>query len=48
MSASQDVVALFKSSITVMQTLEGIARPGQLAGHEHFGYEDGISQPALR
>jgi Dyp-type peroxidase family len=26
----------------------GRVRPGALAGHEHFGFKDGISQPAVR
>jgi Dyp-type peroxidase family len=26
----------------------GRVRPGALAGHEHFGFKDGISQPAIR
>lgn len=28
--------------------LHGRARPNQFKGHEHFGYLDGISQPAIR
>ncbi|OCH91041.1 Dyp-type peroxidase, partial [Obba rivulosa] len=28
--------------------LEGHARPGVFKGREHFGYKDGVSQPALR
>ncbi|KIK68735.1 hypothetical protein GYMLUDRAFT_68574 [Collybiopsis luxurians FD-317 M1] len=45
---SDETKALFGSSIKVVSTLEGRARPGANAGHEHFGYEDGVSQPALR
>lgn len=26
----------------------GRVRPGAMAGHEHFGFKDGISQPAIR
>ncbi|KIK52446.1 hypothetical protein GYMLUDRAFT_208034 [Collybiopsis luxurians FD-317 M1] len=40
--------ALFGTSIKVVIVLGGRARPGDNAGHEHFGYKDGISQPALR
>lgn len=29
-------------------TIHGQARPGTFRGHEHFGFKDGISQPALR
>jgi len=28
--------------------LRGEARPGPEAGHEHFGYMDGIAQPAVK
>ncbi|OAX40231.1 Dyp-type peroxidase [Rhizopogon vinicolor AM-OR11-026] len=28
--------------------LRGRTRPDQFKGHEHFGYQDGISQPAMR
>jgi len=38
----------FGSSMTVISVEEGRARPPPWVGHEHFGYEDGISQPALR
>ncbi|KAJ7731151.1 fungal peroxidase [Mycena maculata] len=34
-------------SITKVYTLEGAARPGAEAGHEHFGFQDGISNPAV-
>lgn len=27
--------------------MKGEARPGAEAGHEHFGYMDGIAQPAI-
>ncbi|ESK81127.1 fungal peroxidase, partial [Moniliophthora roreri MCA 2997] len=36
------------SSITEIHRLQGAARPGNEKGHEHFGYMDGISQPAVR
>ncbi|KAJ7512546.1 fungal peroxidase [Mycena galericulata] len=35
------------SSITQLYTLQGAARPGSEAGHEHFGFQDGISNPAV-
>ncbi|KAL0066368.1 dye-decolorizing heme-containing peroxidase [Marasmius tenuissimus] len=35
------------SSITEIHRLQGAARPGDQEGHEHFGYMDGISQPAI-
>ncbi|KIK52441.1 hypothetical protein GYMLUDRAFT_233483 [Collybiopsis luxurians FD-317 M1] len=45
---TKETIALFGESIKVVIVLEGRARPGDNAGHEHFGYKDGISQPALR
>ncbi|GJJ12992.1 hypothetical protein Clacol_007241 [Clathrus columnatus] len=41
------VKALFGNSITEVYRLAGQARPGNQAGHEHFGFLDGISQPAI-
>ena len=38
---------MFGTSISV-DVLEGNSRPGPERGHEHFGWKDGISQPALR
>ncbi|KAF7298180.1 WD-REPEATS-REGION domain-containing protein [Mycena chlorophos] len=35
------------SSITTLYQIQGAARPGSEAGHEHFGFMDGISQPAV-
>ncbi|KAF2736410.1 Dyp-type peroxidase [Polyplosphaeria fusca] len=35
------------SSIIEVATLAGDVRPGENSGHEHFGYLDGISQPAI-
>ncbi|KAG7094730.1 hypothetical protein E1B28_005549 [Marasmius oreades] len=34
-------------SITELHRLQGAARPGDQQGHEHFGYMDGVSQPAI-
>ncbi|KAJ7885115.1 hypothetical protein B0H14DRAFT_2699788 [Mycena olivaceomarginata] len=33
--------------ITEIYALQGAARPGNQEGHEHFGYLDGISNPAV-
>ncbi|KAF8517632.1 hypothetical protein JB92DRAFT_2905084 [Gautieria morchelliformis] len=38
---------LFGSSITMLHSLQGQVRPGDQEGHEHFGFMDGISQPAI-
>ncbi|KAJ6470967.1 hypothetical protein C8R45DRAFT_836782 [Mycena sanguinolenta] len=46
--ASDATISQFGASIQVISTLEGRARPNETAGHEHFGYKDGTSQPALR
>ncbi|KAJ7885114.1 fungal peroxidase [Mycena olivaceomarginata] len=35
------------TSITEIYSLQGAARPGSEEGHEHFGYLDGISNPAV-
>jgi len=34
--------------LTVLLSERGDTLPGQLAGHEHFGFKDGISQPGIR
>ncbi|KAG1769111.1 hypothetical protein EV702DRAFT_1049782 [Suillus placidus] len=48
--ASNDVIDLFGSSITVAggKPMEGRGRLGANKGREHFGFQDGISQPCLR
>lgn len=47
--ASSDVVKLFGTSMTVSgKPMEGRTRPAPNKGREHFGYVDGISQPAIR
>ncbi|KAJ7723416.1 fungal peroxidase [Mycena metata] len=33
--------------ITEIYSLQGAARPGNEQGHEHFGFQDGISNPAV-
>ena len=33
--------------VTEVQTLRGATLPGDLRGHEHFGFKDGISQPRI-
>lgn len=49
-TASEGVTKLFGSSMTVAggAPVEGRTRPGDYKGHEHFGFMDGISQPAPR
>jgi Dyp-type peroxidase family len=36
------------SGVTLMFDQRGATLPGELRGHEHFGFKDGISQPAVR
>lgn len=49
-TAWKGVLNLFGSSMTVAggAAVEGRTRPDPYKGHEHFGFMDGISQPALR
>lgn len=41
----QGQISGFVSNLAI---IHGRERPGAFRGHEHFGYMDGISQPALR
>ncbi|PNS15653.1 hypothetical protein CAC42_4105 [Sphaceloma murrayae] len=49
--AITDVKSLFgfdqSPSVSEVLTIVGDVRPGAQDGHEHFGFEDGISQPAI-
>ncbi|KAG1723119.1 uncharacterized protein EDB91DRAFT_1255759 [Suillus paluster] len=49
-AGTQESILHFLSSIEYIKNniLHGRARPGKFKGHEHFGYKDGISQPAIR
>ncbi|TFY79001.1 dyp-type peroxidase [Hericium alpestre] len=46
--ASDNLIAVFGAGLTGVVIVKGNLRPGKYKGHEHFGYEDGASQPALR
>ncbi|KAJ7201685.1 fungal peroxidase [Mycena pura] len=46
-AAVASLEAALGDCITKVYTLQGAARPGTEAGHEHFGYLDGISNPAV-
>src|SRR5918911_5125283 len=37
-----------RSGTSIVFKQEGRTQPGTLAGHEHFGFLDGVSQPGLR
>ncbi|KDQ26239.1 DyP-type peroxidase [Pleurotus ostreatus PC15] len=41
------IIGFLGTSIVEVHRLKGAHRPGAFAGHEHFGYLDGISQPAI-
>ncbi|KAK0186269.1 fungal peroxidase [Armillaria mellea] len=41
-----DLLSSLGDSIGELHRVQGEARPGSEEGHEHFGYMDGISQPA--
>ncbi|KZV89881.1 Dyp-type peroxidase [Exidia glandulosa HHB12029] len=41
------LVGIFLKDITVQHTLLGNVRPGSEAGHEMFGWLDGIAQPSI-
>lgn len=48
-AAVDDVAAAVeKRGLTVLFAQRGSNLPGTLAGHEHFGFKDGISQPGVR
>ncbi|KAJ7624896.1 fungal peroxidase [Roridomyces roridus] len=42
------VTTALGDSITQIYTLQAAARPGAEQGHEHFGFLDGISNPAIQ
>jgi Dyp-type peroxidase family len=42
-----EIGRIFGTAIQVIRTEEGAVRPGPEAGHEHFGWKDGVSQPGI-
>lgn len=42
-----EIEILFLDTIDILGRLDGNVRPGNQAGHEHFGFRDGISQPPV-
>ncbi|KAF7323737.1 Fungal peroxidase [Mycena kentingensis (nom. inval.)] len=49
MGGCRDAISkLFANCAKQVYSLSGAARPGNQAGHEHFGYADGISNPAIQ
>lgn len=43
----QKVAYILDRTIKCFHTLHGAVRPGSEAGHEHFGFQDGLSQPPI-
>ncbi|THU88565.1 fungal peroxidase, partial [Dendrothele bispora CBS 962.96] len=43
-----NIQQILGDSISEIYRLSGAARPGDEQGHEHFGYLDGVSQPAVQ
>ncbi|KAG8684865.1 hypothetical protein FRC08_013445 [Ceratobasidium sp. 394] len=44
----EEILKTFGDSLRVVYNLKASVRPGDGKGHEHFGWEDGISNPAVR
>ncbi|KAF8590826.1 fungal peroxidase [Ramaria rubella] len=42
-----NIQSILGDSITEIYSLQAAARPGDQQGHEHFGFMDGIGQPAV-
>ncbi|KAK0443354.1 Dyp peroxidase [Desarmillaria tabescens] len=42
------ILSILSDSIGELHRVQGSARPGSEEGHEHFGFMDGISQPAIK
>ncbi|KAK0471127.1 Dyp peroxidase [Armillaria novae-zelandiae] len=42
------ILSTLGNSVVELHRIQGAARPGSEEGHEHFGYMDGISQPAVK
>lgn len=48
-SGVQTIRNTFGTSVDIKEpVMRGNVRPGENKGHEHFGYDDGVSQPSLR
>ncbi|KAK0443357.1 Dyp peroxidase [Desarmillaria tabescens] len=43
-----EILWILGDSIGELHRVQGAARPGSEEGHEHFGFMDGISQPAVK
>ena len=45
LEAANSIAKIFNGSVKIEETIEGRVRSNQT---EHFGFKDGISQPALK
>lgn len=41
------VETIVAGTVKNLTVIDGAVRPGAEAGHEHFGFQDGLSQPAI-
>ena len=41
------ILTKFAGTFKIIKEVHGNARPGAESGHEHFGFNDGLSQPAI-
>ncbi|KAI7198629.1 hypothetical protein D0869_00372 [Hortaea werneckii] len=44
----EKIKSILGTSMKVVTTVSGKVRPGEMKGHEHFGFLDGISEPAVQ
>lgn len=42
-----EIEAILVGTIKNITIVDGAVRPGAESGHEHFGFQDGVSQPAV-
>lgn len=45
--ALTEALTVFRDSVSEVLNMFGHVRPGKEDGHEHFGFEDGLSNPAV-
>jgi Dyp-type peroxidase family len=43
----KDIAHILGGTIKRLETVYGAVRPGSESGHEHFGFQDGLSQPPI-
>lgn len=45
--ALTEALSILRHTVSEVINISGHTRPGKEDGHEHFGFEDGISNPAV-